>query len=155
MPPAPRSPPTSVPNRSTFSRNRQRPTDQVQFDDLATSPVTALPPSVGTYQFITYNAWAVGSVSGEVTGIAAHTEPNIIATLVETQLIKGTPSLTVASPYTAFGLIDFWFGCNIDSVGVDGIAVAEATQCTVAAFDGSSDKEVALAAFTFTPTDAG
>lgn len=66
-------------------------------------------------------------------------------------MLSGTPSLTVAEPYTSFGLIDFYFGCESRT---ENTAADVPLQCTVtvAGFVSSSNEEVALASFTFTPT---
>lgn len=82
--------------------------------------------------------------------IAAHTEPNLIVTSSEQQDLYGTPSLTVAEPYTSFGLTDFWFACAAHT-GESLVGLAAQCTVTVAGFERSSDKEVAVASFTFTP----
>ncbi|CAD6587443.1 MAG: hypothetical protein ASARMPREDX12_002842 [Alectoria sarmentosa] len=89
-------------------------------------------------------------VNDVVGGVAIHTPPNAILTTSEQQGTNGTPSLTVAKPYTSIGLVDFWFGCSAHtSESVANLA----TQCsvTVAAYQSPSDKQVAVAVFEFTP----
>ena len=64
----------------------------------------------------------------------------------------GTPSLSVAAPYTSFGLTDFWLGC---SVHTGEAAAGLATQCTVTVVGfNSAGKEVVVDSFTFTPPAA-
>lgn len=121
------------------------------FDNLTASALPVLGSGVGTYEGITYNSFSlVDNADETVGGVATHTEPNAILTSSEQQGTNGTPSLTIAKPYSSLGLINFWFGCAAHT----GEAVAGlALQCTitVAAFESSSDEEVALASFTFTP----
>ncbi|CAD6590186.1 MAG: hypothetical protein ASARMPRED_004606 [Alectoria sarmentosa] len=91
-----------------------------------------------------------GLLDDVVGGVAIHTPPNAILTTSEQQGTNGTPSLTVAKPYTSIGLVDFWFGCSAHtSESVANLA----TQCsvTVAAYQSPSDKQVAVAVFEFTP----
>lgn len=138
-------------NVSTPSPILERFTDNVQFDNLTASAFSLVGSAVGTYEDITYNSFTLVDGADEtVGGIATHTEPNDILTSSEQQATNGTPSLTITNPYTSLGLVNFWFGC----VAHTGEAVAGlALQCTitVAGFESSSDEEVALASFTFTP----
>lgn len=130
---------------------REQSANVFQFDNLTAPAVSDPVPDVGTYEFITYNSFSLGDTADEVVGgIAAYTEPNAIVTNSEQQGIDGTPSLTIAEPYTFLDLTDFWFGCSLHT-GL--AAVGLATQCTivVAGFQSNSDIEIALASFTFTP----
>lgn len=100
---------------------------------------------------MTYNSFSLGNTADMlVGGIPAHTEPNAIITNSQQQGINGSPSLTIAKPYKSFGLIDFWFGCSAHS-GEGAANLAIRCTVTVAGFQSSSDKEVALASYTFTP----
>ena len=58
--------------------------------------------------------------------------------------------MTVAPPYKSLALLDFFFGCAINTE--EGLATL-AVQCTitVAGFLRNNNKEVALASYTFTP----
>lgn len=103
-----------------------------------------------------YQAWArpFGALSGvpvRVGGVATKSPPNLIYTSVDIQLQqKGTPSFTVAAPYSSFGLYDFYFGC---STRTDEPTANAALQCTitVSGFVPKTNQEVAVASFTFTP----
>lgn len=85
-----------------------------------------------------------------VGGLALVSPPNRIISQVQNRLTNGTASFTVAKPYKSLGLLDFFFGCTARTP--EG-TVALAAECTitVAGFLRGSDKEIALASFTFTP----
>ena len=107
-----------------------------------------------TYKYLTYQAWDLPdlvstTVPAHVGGTAVQSPPNDIATDATAQL-RGTPSMTIASPYTSVSPYDFYFGCVQNTM--EG-TVAAAAQCTitVAGFKKGSNQEVALASYTFTP----
>ena len=130
---------------------RKKSINKTQFDNLATNPAVTNPGNLGTYESITYNAFSLINSSDSLVGsITPQSKPNLIVTSSEQQGLYGTPSLTVAEPYTSFGLTDFWFAC---AAHTSESIVDVPTQCTVtvAGFERSSDKEVAVASFTFTP----
>ncbi|KAM0801130.1 hypothetical protein BDR22DRAFT_820988 [Usnea florida] len=113
----------------------------VNFDDLTGS---ALPSPISAYKHITYNAFSVANVGGEVVkDLQTHIPPNAIVTDSEQQSSSGTPSLTVEEPYTSFGLTDFYFGC---ATHTDEAAANLATQCTitVAGFENPLDKQFTI-----------
>lgn len=136
---------------SGYFQLEKKVTDDIQYDNLTASALPVVGSGVGTYEYITYNAFTLLDGSDDVVGgVAIHTLPNAIDTTSEQQGTNGTPSLAVAKPYTSIGLVDFWFGCSTHT----GESLANlATQCsvTVAAYQSSSDKQVALAVFEFTP----
>lgn len=69
---------------------------------------------IGTYQNLVYNAWVIGgslTTGVKLGGIANKSPPYGALTAVDTQEKNGTPSFTVAKPYKAFSVFDFYFGC--------------------------------------------
>ena len=83
-------------------------------------------------------------------GVATRTPPNYAITSALIQATAGTASVVPAPPYTSFGVTDFFFGCQ--TAAQQGTATL-ALQCTVtvAGFQVKTNKEVAVASFTFTP----
>ena len=126
--------------------------DANQYDDLERGLVER---PIGTYDNLSYQAWDVGNfvsavIPVKVLGVATRSPPNFILTSSLTQLTGGTPSFTPAAPYTSLGLLDFYFGCVANAQ--QGTATA-ALQCTitVSGFAPKTNKEVAVASYTFTP----
>ena len=109
--------------------------------------------AVGVEDQLFYNAFNVGEQDSGVSGLAAHSKPNVIfTTQVTAQTLRGTPTLTVSYPgsqVTSFNLQSFYFGCTVPSVQT---LAGAATQCSilVAGFN-AANKEVAVATYTFTP----
>lgn len=123
------------------------------YDDLPATEAGSVASGLGTYNALTYNSFIVVSNSLALAGgVAPHSPPNNIITGASFQSTNGTPSITVAPPYTKFSLNSFWFGCDAE---LQEAVVNVATQCTItlAAFEEASEEEVAVASYTFTPPE--
>ncbi|KAL6716655.1 hypothetical protein ACLMJK_006223 [Lecanora helva] len=123
------------------------------YDDLTSVPAVGNP--VGTYKGLTYEAFVVGGpplgVSlPSVGGVAAQSGHNYAVSEIVRNVLNGTTSVVVASPYKSVSLLDFYFGCS--TATANGV-VKEAIECTitVAGFQKSKNQEIALASYTFTP----
>ena len=88
-------------------------TNKIQYDNLVADMLSLSASAPGTYENITYNSFLLANISTGVTGIAAHTPPNVIFTTSQPEATKDTPSLTVAKSYTSFDLIDYEFLVNL------------------------------------------
>ena len=78
-------------------------------------PATGEVP-VGTYKNIIYNSWIIRADNTSlVGGYAPHSPPNTILTLGLVQARNGTPTFTVAPPYTYAGFKSFYFACDLQT----------------------------------------
>ena len=105
---------------------------------------------VGTYDSLLYETFDFASESDLLLGGVNYSSPKTaIFTSTQTQN-NATPSVTVVAPFKTFTFKSFYFGCILP---LENGFAAEATQCTVtvAGFVQGSNKEKAVASFTFTP----
>lgn len=71
---------------------------------------------LGTYQDIIYDAWfVVSSATSLAGGFAPESPPNTIFTNNAVQATNGTPTFTVAPPYTSGNFKSFYFACQLSS----------------------------------------
>ena len=81
---------------------------------ISTSPRWPNPPSPLT-KGLKYKAWVVG---GPITpgiaigGVVNQLPLNCALTGADTQLTNGTPTITIATPYKSFSILNFFFGCS-------------------------------------------
>ncbi|KAI4198763.1 MAG: hypothetical protein LQ346_002691, partial [Caloplaca aetnensis] len=125
------------------------------FDDRKGSLVPAA-NAVEVYRSLLYKAFSISNKITGLGGVVAKSNPNFAVTsLLNGQTTQGTPTLTVDYPgseATSFTFFSFYFGCVAPTVES---AVGAAVQCSVlAAAFNSTNKEIAVASYTFTPPAA-
>ncbi|KAM0795730.1 hypothetical protein BDR22DRAFT_976753 [Usnea florida] len=83
-------------------------------------------PAISTYDNLTYISWIL-STDAE-NPVNSHSPHNRISISATSQRIYSAPAFVVAAPYKSFSLLEFWFGCDFDSLILNAPA---SSNCTI------------------------